>query len=86
MAVGVLPFVGGLLLNFAVLAGWISVINYHDWEKVTKHNYKNSAWLEFKKSLNYKRPSLKKKWIYLAIASLILNCLAYKSCLCFYND
>ena len=86
MAVGVLPFVGGLLLNFGVLAAWMAVLNYLDYEEETKHHYKSSAWIEFKKSLKHKRPSLNKKWIYVGIASLLFNGFMYRSCLCFYND
>lgn len=86
MAVDVIPFIAGLLLNFGALAGWMATLNYLDYERDTVNHYKGSCLVEFKKSLKYKRPSLNKKWLYVAIASLLVNGLFYRSCLCFYND
>lgn len=86
MAVDVLPFVAGLLINFGVLAGWMATLNYLDYSKETVNHFKSSGLVEFKKSLKYKRPSLNKKWLYVALASVLINCFAYRTCLCFYND
>lgn len=33
MAVDVLPFVGGLFLNFGILALWVALLNYQDYEQ-----------------------------------------------------
>ena len=86
MAVDVIPFAAGLLLNFGVLAGWMATLHYLRYEKETANHYKSSSWIEFKRSLRHRRPSLNKKWLIVGLASLLVNCLAYRSCLCFYNN
>ena len=85
-AFDLIPWALGLLLNFGVLSAGLVVANYVDYSEETRHHYKSSYVVEFKKSLGFKKRSMKKKWLYVALGSLLLNGIFYRTCLCFFND